>query len=164
MNNNELKNLTIEAFPNKNAAELAFEEAVKLGYKPNEINILISEESRNQYYAQQEDENPPTKNLAVGGALGGAIGGTIGALVALGTNIALPGLGLVIAGPLAGAGSVSGGLLGSLIGWTTELPEDESLGHGLKQGAILLGVEEKKGMPSVKEAWKKHSTYKQNRA
>ena len=47
----------------------------------------------------------------------------LAALTAAGTSIALPGLGLVIAGPLAaaaagaGAGAATGGLLGALIGW-----------------------------------------------
>lgn len=62
------------------------------------------------------------KGLALGGALGGTVIGILGALVALSSTIAIPGLGLVVIGPLAaglvgaGAGSIAGGLVGALIG------------------------------------------------
>ena len=58
----------------------------------------------------------------------------------------LPGLGLVIAGPLAaavagaGAGGVTAGLVGALIGWG--IPEDrlKEYEQGINDGGILIGV------------------------
>jgi len=58
----------------------------------------------------------------------------------------VPGLGLVLAGPIAaalagaGAGGVTGGLIGALIG--AGIPEERAAGYerGLKQGGILIGT------------------------
>ena len=60
--------------------------------------------------------------------------------------MALPGLGLVIAGPLAaavagaGAGAASGGLIGALIGWSIPQERVKDYEEGIKQGGILMGL------------------------
>jgi hypothetical protein len=147
------EHLTTGIFADKESAEDAFNEAMNLGYEPGEINVLMSEDSRKKYYDSYLNPKPDesTQGLAVGGAVGGAIGSTIGALIALGTNLALPGLGLAIAGPLAGAGGVSGVLLGGLIGWG-EKPS-KKYEEELKEGKIILVVQEVPGRPSLQEAW-----------
>lgn len=61
-------------------------------------------------------------HAADGAGIGGAVGAALAAIAAVGTSLAIPGLGLVVAGPLAaalagaGAGGATGGLLGALIG------------------------------------------------
>ncbi|RUR05045.1 hypothetical protein [Legionella sp. km772] len=150
-----LQDMTFKVFHNKEAAEQAFEAALKLGYKPQEINVVMAEDSKKKYYStQSQGEEDAAKSLAVGGVVGGTIGSTIGALIALGTNIALPGLGLVMVGPLAGAGGVSGGLLGSLLGWGMPDNPPNPSAEKLKKGEILLIVHENKNRGSLKEAWK----------
>ncbi len=70
-------------------------------------------------------------------------------IAAVGTTIAIPGLGLFIAGPIAaalagaGAGGATGGLIGLLIG--TGIPEHHAKVYdtGVRGGGILLGVEAK---------------------
>ena len=58
------------------------------------------------------------------------VGAALAALFAVGTVVVVPGLGLVLAGPIAaalagaGAGGVTGGLIGALIG--AGIPEGES--------------------------------------
>lgn len=161
--------LVYESFDNREMAEKAFKMALDLGYKHEDISILMSEDSKNNYYATEEKpEEEAAKNLAAGGVLGGTIGGTIGAVIALGTNFALPGLGLVMVGPLVGAGGVYGGLLGSLIGWgslddeklpnANDLPNNYDLSNDykarLKSGAIILIVDEQSDKESVSEAWR----------
>lgn len=141
-------------------AEKAFNAAVELGYKPEDITIIMSEDTKKNSLQNSLNESAP-KDLATGGILGGAIGGTIGGLIALGTNFALPGLGLIMAGPLVGAGGVSGGLLGSLLGWT--LPNEDnipssvdlpnSIDEKINNGAILLIVEEIPETKSLKQLW-----------
>jgi len=87
--------------------------------------------------------------VGIGGAVGGAIGAVLIALVAVGTTLTLPGLNLVIAGPLAaalagaGAGAATGGLIGGLIG--AGIPEHRAKVYdsGIRSGGILLGVEAK---------------------
>ncbi len=160
MDERNFNNFTIEIFDNKEAAEQAFMEAIKLGYKPEEISVLMSEDSRKKYYhlelKSDSDESP--KGLAVGAVLGGAIGGTISALIALGTNLAFPGLGIIIAGPLAGAGSISGGLLGAMIGWGIPEESSKTYERGLKRGNIILGVKEIPGRTPLKNIWKIYSS------
>jgi hypothetical protein len=58
----------------------------------------------------------------------------------------LPGLGLVIAGPIAaglagaGAGGAAGGLIGALIGWGIPEERVKEYEAGIRQGGILMGV------------------------
>ena len=80
--------------------------------------------------------------LAVGGTLGAIIGG----IAAIGTNLVLPGLGLVVWGPVAaalagaGAGGLTGGLVGALIGHG--IPEDDAKRYeeGINNGGVVMGV------------------------
>lgn len=158
MTNDNEEHITFELFHNKESAEQAFEAALQLGYKPDEISVIMAEESRTNYYSNDNHaEEDAAKNLAVGGVLGGTIGGTIGALIALGTNFALPGLGLVMVGPLVGAGGVYGGLLGSLMGWGTEDNPSNPYEERLKKGEIMLLVNEREGMGSLQEVWSRIS-------
>ena len=67
-------------------------------------------------------------------------------MAAVGTSVALPGLGLVIAGPVAaalagaGAGAATGGLVGALIGWGIPEERVKVYEEGIKEGGILMGV------------------------
>ena len=75
-----------------------------------------------------------------------ALAATLGALFAVGSSVAIPGLGLVVAGPIAaalagaGAGGATGGLIGALIG--AGIPEDRARAYdeGLERGGIVLGT------------------------
>jgi hypothetical protein len=72
-------------------------------------------------------------------------GGTLAAIAAAAT-LAVPGLGLLVAGPIAaalagaGAGAVVGGGIGALVG--AGIPEERVKDYesGLKEGGILMGV------------------------
>lgn len=71
------------------------------------------------------------------------------ALVAVGSSLTIPGINLVIVGPItaalagAGAGAVTGGVIGALIG--AGIPEYRAKVYeaGLREGGILIGVEAK---------------------
>lgn len=138
-------------FTDKDSAEQAYRSASESGYSSNEINVIMSEETKERYYGKHATlETEVGSKAAEGGAIGAALGGTVGAIAAavaaVGTVIALPGLGLVIAGPLAaavagaGAGGVTAGIVGALIGWG--IPEDrlEEYKSGLEEGGIVIGV------------------------
>ena len=79
----------------------------------------------------------------------GTVGAVLAAIAAVGTSIAIPGLGLFVAGPIAaalagaGAGGATGGLIGLLVG--TGIPEHRAKVYdtGVRGGGILLGVEAK---------------------
>ena len=91
----------------------------------------------------------PAPGLGIGSAIGGTVGAVLAAIAAVGTSIAIPGLGLFVAGPIAaalagaGAGGATGGLIGLLVG--TGIPEHRAKVYdtGVRGGGILLGVEAK---------------------
>lgn len=159
--------ITTELFEDRDSAERAYQDAINQGYEPEEINVLMSEDTRKKYYdsdlVTKVQGDKSMEGLAIGGSLGGAVGGILAAITALGTNIVIPGLGLVIVGPLAaglvgaGAGSITGGLIGSMIGWG--IPEERAKVYeaGIKKGGIVLGV---KGEPNrsilLKKSWEQN--------
>lgn len=137
-------------FENRDSAESAYKTALEKGYTPEEINVLMSDETRKKYYgstlAKTETSDKSMEGLAIGGAVGGTVVGTLAAVVALSSTIVIPGLGLIIAGPLAaglvgaGAGSIAGGLLGALIG--AGIPEEHAkiYENGIKKGGVVIVV------------------------
>ena len=138
-------------FRDRQNAERAFNFLHGLGYTEREINVLMSENTRATYFPDKSDAKVDTGSMAeegmgVGGAIGTAIGASLAALAAIGTSIAIPGLGLVIAGPLAaalagaGAGAVTGGIIGALVGWG--IPEDNAQAYqqALREGGVVVGV------------------------
>jgi hypothetical protein len=133
-------------FKNRAAAETALHEVLNRGYSTQDVTVLMSDSTRTKEFAV-ETGTKAAKGVGVGGAVGGAVGATLGAIAAVGTSVAVPGLGLIIAGPLAaalagaGAGAATGGLIGLMVG--AGIPEYRAKTYeaGLKQGGIVLGVE-----------------------
>ncbi|WP_225984837.1 YsnF/AvaK domain-containing protein [Noviherbaspirillum aerium] len=136
-------------FRDRESAERAYQGLSSRGYTKDDINIVMSDEARKKHFSggtSTELGNKAAEGAGIGGALGGTLGATLAALTATGTSLALPGLGLVIAGPLAaaaagaGAGAATGGLLGALIGWGIPEERVKHYESGLKEGGILMGV------------------------
>lgn len=141
-------------FNDRASAERAYESVASRGYGEDDVNLVMSDETRNKHFAptghaDTELGNKAAKGAGVGGAIGGAVGAVAAAVAAVGTALVIPGLGLVVAGPIAaalagaGAGAATGGLVGALIGWG--IPE-ERIKHyesAVKNGGILMGVRAK---------------------
>src|SRR5262249_28818533 len=96
--------------------------------------------------AKHEAGTLATEGMGVGGAIGTAVGATLAAIVAVGTSLVIPGLNLVIAGPIAaalagaGAGAVTAGLIGLLAGAGFTEDNAEAYQAALREGGIVLGV------------------------
>jgi hypothetical protein len=128
------------------AAEAAVDALLKRGYSRDEISVLMSDATRSKEFALQTRSHA-ADGAGIGGAVGGAVGAVLAAIAAVGSTIFLPGINLVIAGPIAaalagaGAGGATGGLIGGLIG--AGIPEYRAKVYdaGLRGGGILLGVE-----------------------
>jgi hypothetical protein len=136
-------------FKTRAAAEAAVDAIIKRGYTRDDISVLMSDSTKNKEFAVQTRSHA-ADGLGVGGAIGGTVGAVLLAIAAVGTSIAIPGLGgLVVAGPIAaalagaGAGGAAGGLIGMLIG--TGIPEHRAKVYdsGVRGGGILLGIEAK---------------------
>lgn len=135
-------------FRSRAAAEAAVRELSGMGYRQEDITLLMSDATREKEFGI-EGGTKAAQGAAVGGAVGGTTGAVLAAIAAVGTSIAVPGLGLVVAGPIAaalagaGAGAATGGLVGLLVG--SGIPEHRAKVYeaGLRDGGILLGVEAK---------------------
>jgi hypothetical protein len=139
-------------FRDRNDSEQAFDYLYHLGYNDREINVLMSDKTRSTFFPDRKEEAKHTAGtkaeagMGVGGAIGTAIGATLAAVAAIGTSIAIPGLGLIIAGPLAaalaggGAGAVTGGLLGALVGAGFTEQNAAAYEEALRNGGVVLGV------------------------
>jgi hypothetical protein len=138
-------------FKNPRTAENIYNDLLKKGYKAEDITLMMSDETQKEYFP-----NMPSAANAMGGkalegmGIGGAVGGTVGAiaaaLAAAGTTLAIPGLGIVVAGSLAasfagaGAGAAAGGLMGALIGAGIPEADGKKYEKGIKEGGIVIGV------------------------
>ncbi len=133
-------------FKSRTAAEAAVNMLVEHGYTRDDISVLMSDSTKNKEFAIETGTHA-ADGAGIGGAVGGTVGAILAAIAAVGTSLAIPGLGIVVAGPLAaalagaGAGGAAGGLIGALIG--AGIPEHRAKVYdaGLREGGILLGVE-----------------------
>jgi len=139
-------------FRDRSSAEKAYHSLHERGYHKDDVHLMMSDDTRkNQFNDEYDAERTELGDKAmegagVGSAIGGTAGAIIGAIAAIGTSVALPGLGLIIAGPLAaalagaGAGGLTGGLVGALVG--SGIPEEHAAEYeeGIKNGGIVMGV------------------------
>lgn len=129
-------------FRSRSSAMLAVEDLIRHGFMQDDISLLMSETTRGREFMVDESTKAP-EGLAAGAAIGGAIGAIALGLTATGL-IALPGI--AVAGQwlaaLAGfgAGALSGGVLGGLIGLGIPEHEAELYKGEIDKGGILLGL------------------------
>jgi hypothetical protein len=145
------KPLLTGMFHDRNSAEMAYNSLHQRGYTKDDVNLIMSDDTRKKHFAHGETElgTKAMEGLGKGSAIGGAVGAVAGIIAAIGTSIVLPGLGLVIAGPIAaglagaGAGGLTGGIIGALVGHG--IPEERAKIYesGVKNGKIVMGVHPK---------------------
>ncbi|RPH63929.1 MAG: hypothetical protein EHM89_02850 [Acidobacteria bacterium] len=125
----------------------------KHGYKADDISVMMADETRKKHFGDVKagtefsGGSKAAEGFGKGSAIGGGVGAAVAALVAVGSSVAIPGLGLVVAGPIAaalagaGAGGATGGLIGALIG--AGIPEDraEEYDRGIRDGGIVVGAQ-----------------------
>ena len=137
-------------FRDSKSVERAYQSVVQRGYDTGDIHVVMSDDTRRRYFSDDRQINTELgRKAAEGGDLGGPTGGTIGTLIPVlvaGAFLALPGLGLVVAGPIAaalagaGAAGLAVGLIGALSDWG--IPEERAQQYeaGIHDGGILMGV------------------------
>ena len=147
--NNDQRMLT-GMFRDRESAERAYSSLHSRGYTQDDVNLMMSDETRKRHFEKTDNDselgNKAMEGAGAGSAIGGTAGAVIGAIAAIGTAVAIPGLGLVVAGPIAaglagaGAGGLTGGIVGALIG--SGIPEDRAKHYesGIKEGGIVMGV------------------------
>lgn len=157
-------------FKDRDSAERAYQSLSERGYTKDDVNLVMSDDTRSRLFSTATSRETELGSKAAEGAgIGGAIGGTVGAIAAavaaMGTTLLVPGLGIVVAGPLAaalagaGAGAAGGGLIGALIG--LGIPEERVKKYetGIKEGGILMGVKPRSDDDAshIEQSWKSYN-------
>ncbi|WP_204524829.1 hypothetical protein [Confluentibacter citreus] len=149
-NNTTYRGMLTGMFRDRESTENAYNTLQERGYTKDDINLVMSDETRKKHFSGDVKNTEIGTKAAEGAGKGSAIGGTVGAIVgviaAIGTSLVIPGLGIVIAGPLAaglagaGAGGLTGGIIGALVG--SGIPEARAKLYesGIKEGQIVMGI------------------------
>jgi hypothetical protein len=156
-------------FPDRRSAEAAYGAVHERGYDKDDVNLVMSDDTRDRHFSntvgmETELGNKAAKGAGVGGAIGGTVGAIVAGIAAVGTTLVIPGLGLVVAGPLAaaaagaGTGAAGGGLIGALIGWSIPEERVKDYEDGIKKGGILMGIRAKNEEDAVhfEDQWKQN--------
>jgi uncharacterized protein YjbJ (UPF0337 family) len=139
-------------FRDRDSAERAYGSLRSRGYTDDDVNLMMTDQTRDSWFSGDDVDNTTElgskalEGAGTGSAIGGTLGAIIGGIAAIGTNVILPGLGLVVAGPIAaalagaGAGGLTGGLVGALIG--SGIPEERAklYDEGVRNGGVVMGV------------------------
>ncbi len=134
-------------FRDKEGAERAWQSAVNRGYDRDDISLLMSDETRRKYFADETETGLDSKaqeDAETASKTGGKIGAIAGAVAAVGSMLALPGIGIVIAGPLwaalAGAGKLTGSAIDAMERAGILREHAEAYEAGINEGGIVMGV------------------------
>ena len=155
-------------FRDRESAERAYGSITSRGYTRDDVNVLMSDKTRDTHFGSDTVETELGSKALEGAGVGSAVGGTLGAIIAgiaaIGTSVVLPGLGLIVAGPLAaalagaGAGGLTGGLVGALVG--SGIPEEHAVRYeeGIKNGGIVMGVQPRNDEDAAyfENEWRNH--------
>ena len=88
-------------FNDRPSAERAYESITSRGYSGDDVNLVMSDDTRKRHFTPAGTETELGNKAAKGAGVGGAIGGVVGAIaavVATGAAVVIPGLGLMVAG------------------------------------------------------------------
>jgi hypothetical protein len=152
-------------FADREAAERAYQALRSRGYSAAEVSVLMADETRDRRLGDRattvaappasappspatpagEGKRKTLEGAGVGASAGVVAGGVLGALAAS-AIVVVPGVGLVVAGPVAaalagaGMGGAAGGVIGALIG--AGIPEERAAAYesALRTGGIVMGV------------------------
>ncbi|MGH8176353.1 MAG: hypothetical protein ACREV5_08845 [Steroidobacter sp.] len=167
----ERVNMVTGLFSERADAERAWRAAVDLGYRRDDISLMLSEETRTRMFAGEqgvglsakaaEAAKEPAKGAGkIGGPTGGHVGMIAPVLAAVGTLLLIP-AGIIAAGPIAialgaaGAVGVAGGLVAALTDWGVPKGRVELYEAGIREGGVLIGVKPRSEQDTKKlvEAW-----------
>jgi hypothetical protein len=154
-------------FDDPQAAERAYQACVDRGYEVGQVNVILSEGTRQRLLKSRDEVKAElAKREAEGGELGGPTGGRVGILVtifaAVGAAVAIPTVGFVV-GPLAvalaaaGAAGIAAGLISALADWGVPAERISGYESAIKKGAILVAVDTRNEVDAreIRGLWEK---------
>ncbi len=153
-------------FSDRESTENAYNALSERGYTKDDVNLIMSDDTRKNHYSDKNDHSElgtkAAESAGTGSAIGGTLGAVVGVIAAIGTSVVIPGLGLIVAGPLAaglagaGAGGITGGIIGALVG--SGIPEDRAKIYksGIDEGNVVMGVHPKNDADAdfLEQNWK----------
>jgi len=140
-----MTNIVTATFKDRSASENAIRALENFGIKHDQISMVITDETNHSHF-KIEDDSKADEGAIAGAAIGGIAGTMLSTLTVAGV-MAIPGVNLVVSGPLVaalaglGAGAVAGGLVGGLVG--AGIPEHEAKVYEkeIKGGGALVAIE-----------------------
>jgi len=136
-------------FYSRRAADQAASRLFALGYTADDINLLMSEKTRAEEFADVSSRKA-TEGALAGAIIGGSLSAVVASLVATGSIATIAATGgaatPLVAGPLAaalaalGAGAGAGGILGALIAAGVTEGQAKKYEEAIKKGAIIIGI------------------------
>lgn len=162
----------VGVFRKRESADGCYNALLDQGFSLADVNVMMSDKTRASQYAWNEEEQRGTKagtlgteGMGVGGATGLAIGATVAAIAAIGTSLVIPGLNLIVAGPLVaalaggGAGALTGGILGGLIGLGIPEQNAQVYNKALEEGGVvmLVAVRDSAQAKAVEDTMTRHN-------
>lgn len=140
-------------------ADGAYEALLNKGYTRENISVVMSDVMHKGHFLKIEDESVETSHTVEDAGKGALLGGTAGAIVsaiaAIGSNLALPGFGLVLMGPLlagltgAAAGSIAGGTIGAIVGAGYPDEHKEFYETSIQEGGVMISVSPKNALDKI---------------
>lgn len=140
----DYEGVVVHSYRSEDEAERAVRMLTDAGFTADNISIVAKDRGRAERVADDTGEDVAT-GAGIGAATGGVLGGLAGLLVGA-TALTIPGIGIVIAGPLAailggaGLGAVGGGLAGALAGLGVSEEDAEQYQQRFEAGEILVVV------------------------
>ena len=139
------RDVVVQNFHTEVDAENAIRALLDAGFTPDQISVVAHDKDRSQVVVDETEEEVAT-GAGIGAVTGGVLGGIIGLLVEA-AALAIPGIGIVIAGPLAaalggaGVGAITGGIAGALAALGVTEDEAQRNQEHFEAGDILVIVD-----------------------
>lgn len=132
-------------FMSRLTAERAVDSILRAGYTRDDVSVLMGDKTRHTHFthtAVPNRDESVAANIGVGGLVGGSFGAVLAGIAAAGTAVIFPGIGLIVAGPIAAAlaGAGAGSLLGAIIGAGIPAERAQFYHDGLHDGGMVVGV------------------------
>jgi hypothetical protein len=138
------------SFSNRADAEAAVTALEARGITPSEISLILSDAAHQKIFndnvSNAERASSSVKGAGNGAVLGGTLGGIIAGLTTVVGLVAIPGFGILAAGPIvailagAGAGAATGTVAGALVGAGIPDAEANEYEKHLRSGKALVTV------------------------
>lgn len=141
-----MSNTVTATFKTYQAAEQAINALEAEGFKSDQLSVLMADRADGKKFDLSK-ESMATEGAGVGAVTGGLIGAIVGSMATVAASIAIPGLGVMVAGPVfatlagVGAGATAGGLIGTLVGLGIPEYEAKRYENEVKNGSVLIALD-----------------------